>query len=551
MSAPAGAPVAAPSSDAAGLRWGVLLSVLFAVVGLVLAFALVSSSLSNHDARAGHNIFYNLFADNEPIGCALVLLGLTVCVWCYQRGFTWNPVAARARTLWLVTGAVVMVTAGGTMAVMHNYGLSMDEYCADFQAKLFANGKVSAEVPEEWRPVERWLRPLFIVHDEKKHTWTTAYLPVYGAMRAVFQVLRAPWLLNPLLAGLSVLAIAGIARRIWPDSPSQMWLAVALLALSPQFLLTSMTAYSMPAHLALNLVWLWLYVRGDRKSLVFAPLVAFFAIGLHQPNVHLLFALPFCARFVWQRRWGWAAYYALAYIAAIAAWMMWWKVLREDAVQASAGMLKWPNFTAGLVQILNVVLMLTWQSAGTFVLLIIGLSRWKSLSPVLKDAAWGCLLTFIFYVGFISHQGHGWGYRYFHAVLGNWMLLAVAGWPALCSLLTAPRARALAVSAAAITLLLVLPVRAWQAESFVRPYAEADAALRRLNADMVMIPVWQVWYGQDLVRNDPLFLERPKRVRMTQLKDEVLEYFKERGSAVVVKGEQLEAFGIRSANTDR
>lgn len=551
MSAPVGAPVAATSSDAAGLRWGVLLSVLFAVVGIVLAFALVGSSISNHDLRAGHNIFYNLFADNEPIGCALVLLGLTVLVWCYQRGLTWNPAVAKARTLWLVAGAVVVVTAGGTFAVTHNYGLSMDEYCADFQARLFAHGKIVSEIPEEWRPVERWMRPLFIVHDAEKHTWTTAYLPGYGAIRAVFQVLGAPWLTNPLLAGISVLAIAGIARRLWPDSPSHMWVAVALLAASPQFLLTSMTAYSMPAHLALNLVWLWLYVRGDRNSLLLAPLVGFLAIGLHQPNVHPLFALPFCARFVWQKRWGWAAYYAVTYCLAIAAWLMWWKFLRADAIHTSVSFMSLPDFKAGMVQVLNIVLMLTWQSAGTFLLLVIGLWRWKSLPPVLKDAAWSCLITFIFYIQFTSHQGHGWGYRYFHAVLGNWMLLAVAGWGPLCELLGAAKARALAAAAIAVTLVACLPLRAWQVESFTRPYADADAALNTIKAEVAFIPVWRVWYGQDLVRNDPLFESKPKRVRMTQLVPQVLEYLETRGRGVIIRGEQLEAFGIRSANTDR
>lgn len=553
MSAPAGVPVAAPSSDAAGLRWGMLLSVLLAVVGIVIALAIAASSISNHDARAGHNIFHSLFADNEPIGCALVLLGLAVLVWCYQRGLTWNPAAARARMLWLVAGAVVVVTAGGTLAVTHNYGLSMDEYCADFQAKLFAHGKVVSEVPEQWRPVERWLRPLFIVYDAEKHTWTTAYLPGYAAIRAVFHVLGAPWLTNPMLAGLSVLAIAGIARRLWPDSPSHMWVAVALLAASPQFLLTAMTAYSMPAHLALNLVWLWLYVRGDRNSLLLAPLVGFLAIGLHQPNVHPLFVLPFCARFVWQKRWGWAAYYAVTYSLAIAAWLLWWKVLRADAIHTAtaSAFMTVPGSRAGLVQILNIVLMLTWQSAGTFLLLVLGLSRWKSLPPVLKDAAWGCLITLLFYMEFTSHQGHGWGYRYFHAVLGNWMLLAVAGWGPLCELLGAAKARALAAAAVVITLAACLPVRAWQVESFTRPYAEADAALKTIDADVAVIDSSAVWYGQDLVRADPLFQERPARVRFTTVQPNLAAELKARGKVVFVGGEELDRFGLRSSRTDR
>ncbi len=58
----------------------------------------------------------------------------------------------------------------------------------------------------------------------------------------------------------SVWLTAHIARRIWPEDAWAPVMAGIFLAISPQVLITGMTAYSMPAHLFLNLLWLALYL---------------------------------------------------------------------------------------------------------------------------------------------------------------------------------------------------------------------------------------------------------------------------------------------------
>jgi membrane associated rhomboid family serine protease len=64
-----------------------------------------------------------------------------------------------------------------------------------------------------------------------------------------------------LLAALAVVAIFGVARRLWPARLDAALLSALLVATSLQVLVTSMTSYAMTAHLTLNLIWLWLFDR--------------------------------------------------------------------------------------------------------------------------------------------------------------------------------------------------------------------------------------------------------------------------------------------------
>ncbi len=61
-----------------------------------------------------------------------------------------------------------------------------------------------------------------------------------------------------------LLALAAIGRQLWPDSPGSQVVALLCYLCSSQVVITGMTAYAVSAHLALNLVWLLLFMRGDR-----------------------------------------------------------------------------------------------------------------------------------------------------------------------------------------------------------------------------------------------------------------------------------------------
>src|SRR5205085_4993643 len=122
-----------------------------------------------------------------------------------------------------------------------------------------------------------------------------------------------------------------------PERPQAALLGAVLLATSTQLLVTAMTPYSMTAHLALNMAWLWLFMRGDRKSDLAALGVAFVACGLHQVVFHPLFAAAFILELWLARRWGRALKFTLAYSAIGLFWLFYWKLALPGGPAAAAG----------------------------------------------------------------------------------------------------------------------------------------------------------------------------------------------------------------------
>jgi hypothetical protein len=159
--------------------------------------------------------------------------------------------------------------------------------------------------------------------DPAPNTWISPYLPGYSAVRALFHLGGAQWMTNPCLAMLTVLAMVGVSSRLWPSSKVNQGLALLMLVTSPQFLINSMTSYAYPAHLCVNLFWLWLYSRNDRLGLMLAPWVGVLAMGLHQPVVHVLFAAPFLVRLLWSRSWRLRIYTVCIYTAGSLFWIYW------------------------------------------------------------------------------------------------------------------------------------------------------------------------------------------------------------------------------------
>ena len=101
----------------------------------------------------------------------------------------------------------------------------------------------------------------------------------------------------------------------------------------------------MPAYLAFNLAWLWLFLRGGRLGHGAAIAVGFLAAGLHQVLFHPLFVAPFVWQLWLDRRWRLAAVYTLAYAAICGFWIEFPQLeLRWLGEAASAGA---PTASAG------------------------------------------------------------------------------------------------------------------------------------------------------------------------------------------------------------
>ncbi|HMC28042.1 MAG TPA: hypothetical protein VKM56_09655, partial [Verrucomicrobiae bacterium] len=165
-------------------------------------------------------------------------------------------------------------------------------------------------------------------------------------------------------------------------------------------------------------------------------------------------------------------------------------------------------------------------------------------------AAVSCLLTFGFYVFFYFDQGNGWGYRYFHGTLACFILVAVAGWESLVKLVGPLRAKQFLVTGIAASLVVQLPLRCFQVEAFIRPFAQTSEVIRASKVEIVGINPLDAWYSADLVRNDPFLENRPIVASLLMLRPEDVDILSQRGKARVITAKNLGQIGLATKKED-
>ena len=507
----------APAETHRLVRVGMLLTVLIGIFGVLARSQMIAWGLV---FPGPVNVYFRLYALHEP-AFLLLLIG-----WGVVAGLIVLRRASRTTSTTRLTrlappgrlaiGVVAELVFAASLAtwygVHHAVLLTMDEFTSDFQARIIARGELKATLPVGWQPHVDAMAPVFTAYRGLEGGWLSEYLPGYALLKTPFLLAGISATLNPLLTALSVVLLAAIARRLWPNEGMRPWLAIAFFVTSSEVLMTSGTGYSMPAHLALNLLWLWLYQRGDARAWGLALGVGALALGLHNPIPHALFVAPFLLRLLLERRWRRLGAAALAYGAAGLVWLAWLRMANPWARPGAAGLLTMfalPNLIGVWLQTLNLSLLFTWHAPLFGALAFVGVVRARRLDPLLGDVALGVLLTLGFYFFFPLTQGHGWGYRYAYQVLGSLALLAAAGAPSLVAALGARRAQGLLLASFAIALLLQVPLRFRQGERFVRPYASAYRHLAGKRADVVLVHGDSIWYGRDLIRNDPYLRGQP------------------------------------------
>jgi hypothetical protein len=116
---------------------------------------------------------------------------------------------------------------------------------------------------------------------------------------------------------------------------------------------------------------------------------------------------------------------------------------------------------------------------------------------------------------------HGWGYRYFHGLLGSGALLAVYGWTRIAGgLETLDRRRAETgfLAACLISGLILVPARALQTRQFSHPHAAAYASILAQPSDIVLVDNGTVGFDMgSFVRNDPFLTNKPKVMLLSML----------------------------------
>lgn len=486
--------------------------VFFALLGsgLLLSVALHFSDLGSNRIL-GHNIFFHLFARHEWI--VVLLLLLWFFVWGDRAGGTLKPPGRKL--IWGLALGAVLIAAGGAAGVMRFYPLSADDFLMTFQARTYAEGVLFPQVGAPWLEFENLLRGSFIRFREETQQWTPQYLPVHAAILALFGQVGAAMWVNPLANAASILILVAISRRLWPDRPETHGLASLLLFESSQFHIWGMSWHSSAMHLFFNLLWIWLWLRPERWALGLLPWLGGLAMGLHQPHVHWLIALPFLGAMVGRRRWRALIYLGMVYagFGGLWLWFMWQRGVGSGA--AEAGMQWIPSLNQVVYRWMHAILIATWNHPLAVLGTLGALVYWRRLPTASRCLLAGVLLSFFFYLAFRGHGGHGWGSRYSHPILGHLALLAVAVW----NLQPAVRISGFSLSpgglvpATVLCLVLLLPIRCGQVGSFVAPYARVDAAINSMDADVVLIRGLEGYYAWDLLRNDPFLRERPVRMR--------------------------------------
>jgi hypothetical protein len=413
-----------------------------------------------------------------------------------------------------VAAAAVASFALGAIFIYHNNAFSMDEYAAVFQAKIFAAGRLTAQLPPS---VIDWLIPpvfngMFLVASHTTGQAMEGYWPGFSLILAPFEFLRAPWLCNASLAGIAIVLIHRITLEITADRRAAGWAVLFTLG-SGTFAAYAISYYSMQAHLTANLLFVWLLLKPTSYRAFGAGVVGSLALVLHNPFPHTLFALPWIAAIAFSKERRPALLpLILGYLPLTILLGVGWLHLRGLVSGTDTGINVIGNTLGGYFGlpgkpmidscIAAVVKMWIWAVPGLFLFAGLGRLRrgddWR-----VRLLAQSAVLTFVAYIFFIFDQGHGWGYRYFHSAWGVVPILAgcaMAGRPDSSGRLTA-----FAGAAAILNLLLVVPYQMTQIDGVIAAHSAQLPKPRRPGNDVYFVRVARdTFYLPDLIQMDPL-----------------------------------------------
>jgi hypothetical protein len=483
-------------------------------VALLLALAPATAWV-----RQDITLFY-LFAQDRWLLLAGGL-GLLLAALAGWRG--WSPAVMWPRWgVWALAGGLFGLCLAGHYLLLCGYSVSRDEQMVDFDAAIYATGHLAARLPEVWRGDVAVLNSLFLLPVARPVAWVSAYLPGNAALHAVLGAGA-----GPLWVAVSVLALWGVARRLLDREGAVV--ALVLFALSGQVVFAGMTVFAMPAHLAFNLAWLWLFLRDERRADVAALALGFVATGLHQPLFHPMFVAPWLALLLWERRWGRLGLFVPAY-GLIGLFWLWWPhvtlglVMGPGSSIADAG----TDYLSRLIDTLR-------QNAGNGPLMaanVLRLAGWSHLAlwPLAGLGLWaargdrhmvalgvGLALPLVVMGLILPYQGHGFGYRYLHPQMGNAALLGAYGWSRLGAL--RDRLRGGLIVASLFSALVMMPMQGWFAHRLYAGFASVSAKIDAVDADYMIVGIMDAPLALDLVHNRPDLSNRPLRLSQNDIAD--------------------------------
>lgn len=338
---------------------------------------------------------------------------------------------------------------------------------------------------------------------------------------------------------------------------------------SGQVLLAGMSAFAMPAHLALNMLWLWLFLM-DRRGSDFAALaVGALATGLHQPLFHPLFVAPFILLLISRRAWGRAALFALAY-AVIGLFWLTWPSWIYDLIEIGRPAVKpmdssfwtrlvwmWttPSAPRTIFMSANLLRFAAWQPILLLPLFAVGLATARRNGFVMALSA-AVILPIIAAGILMPDQGQGFGYRYVHGAIGAAILVAIYGWQN--AIKCDARWRPLIKRCLAGGLLILLPAQMAMEHAYYASFAAVDRRIAASGTDYFIVGNDDAPLSNAFVIDRADLSNRPLRLFGDRIDAELIGFICKNGATVGMATSALYApvnryfsGGIVSLSSDR
>jgi hypothetical protein len=173
----------------------------------------------------------------------------------------------------VLVGFSILMSALLSQSVFERLPHLEDEVAYLFQSRIFARGDLVIETPQ---PRRAYWQPFVVDHNDRRFG---KYTPGWPALLALGVLIGQPWVVNALLAGLTVALTYRLGREIF--NPETGVFAAALAAFSPMALLLNATLMGHTAALCFTTLFLYAYWRLERsKATLKWGIIAGVALGM-------------------------------------------------------------------------------------------------------------------------------------------------------------------------------------------------------------------------------------------------------------------------------
>ena len=180
-------------------------------IGLLLAIALAGVMIDPVQDKRQFTAFLFIRQDLAPA----ILIAL-LC----RFGLSLGPQARigwmdrLAQRPWVIALALALFCWAGHHRLLRGYDLTRDEQMANFDALMFAQGRLFWPISPDWRPTAEALNQFFMLQIADRQAWVSGYLPINAVARALMAMVGDAGLTSPLFTTIGALALWRIADRL-------------------------------------------------------------------------------------------------------------------------------------------------------------------------------------------------------------------------------------------------------------------------------------------------------------------------------------------------